>query len=135
MVAIGKVGAPPTEPASNLFAALPSPLTDQVLDAGTKQWSTLQAAGDVPCGREDTAWVFDASSTSLVLYGGWSSRWLGDTWRLDVSSTVGPGYACLGASASIGPVAGGTEVTITGLRFRWGWHWVERERCYKLPAC
>ncbi len=92
----------------------------QVLDAGTKQWVSLQAAGDAPCGREDTAWAFDARTTSLVLFGGWSNRWMGDTWRLDVSSIVGPGYACLGISPSIGPVAGGTEVTISGLRFRWG---------------
>ena len=47
----------------------------QVLDAGTRQWSALQLAGDeAPCGREDAAWVFDARTTSLVLFGGWS-RW------------------------------------------------------------
>ena len=71
-----------------------------------------------PCGREDTAWVWDARSCSLVLFGGWSSRWLGDTWRADASSIIGPGYACLAASPAIGPVAGGTEVAISGLRFR-----------------
>ena len=32
---------------------------------------------------------------------------------------MGPGYACLGISPAIAPVAGGTEVTISGLRFRW----------------
>ena len=91
----------------------------RVLDAGSKQWSTPAATGaEQPCGREDTAWVWDAKSCSLVLFGGWSSRWLGDTWRADASSIIGPGYACLAATPAIGPVAGGTEVTISGLRFR-----------------
>ena len=98
----------------------------QVLDAGSKQWSAAAAAGaEQPCGREDTAWVWDAKSCSLVLFGGWSSRWLGDTWRADASTIIGPGYACLAASPAIGPVAGGTDVTISGLRFR----------CVGWPAC
>lgn len=93
----------------------------QALDAGTKQWSMPETAGEAqPCGREDAAWVWDARSFSLVMFGGWAGRWLGDTCRADVSSVVGPGYACLGISPAIGPVAGGTEVTISGLRFRWG---------------
>lgn len=80
-----------------------------------------EAAGEAqPCGREDAAWVWDARSLSFVLFGGWAGRWLGDTWRADVSRVVGPGYACLGISPAIGPVAGGTEVTVSGLRFRWG---------------
>ena len=92
----------------------------QVLGAGSKQWSTPEVVGAPPCGREDAAWVWDSRSCSLVLFGGWANRWLGDTWRADVSSIIGPGYACLGINPAIGPVAGGTEVTITGLRFRWG---------------
>lgn len=93
----------------------------QALDAGTKQWSMPDPSGEArPCSREDAAWVWDPRSFSLVLFGGWAGRWLGDTWRADVSSVVGPGYACLGISPAIGPVAGGTEVTISGLRFRWG---------------
>ncbi len=90
-----------------------------MLDAGNKQWVPAELVGsEQPCAREDTAWVWDASSLSLVMFGGWASRWLGDTWRADVSSIIGPGYACLGMSPAIGPVAGGTVVTITGLRFR-----------------
>ena len=92
----------------------------QVLDAGDRRWSVPEATGaEQPCGREDTAWVWDARSFSLVLFGGWANCWLGDTWRADASAIVGPGYACLGISPAIGPVAGGTSATITGLRFRW----------------
>lgn len=91
----------------------------QVLDAGAKQWTSPElAAGQRPCGREDTAWAWDAKTFSLLMFGGFARRWLGDTWRADVSSIIGPGYACLGISPATGPVAGGTEVTITGLRFR-----------------
>jgi len=101
------------------------PCCSQVLDAGSKQWTAPAVVGGVqPCGREDAAWVWDAKSFSLVLFGGFANRWLGDTWRADVSSVVGPGYACLGISPAIGPVAGGTEVTISGLRFRWARVWV-----------
>ncbi|KAI3429649.1 hypothetical protein D9Q98_005734 [Chlorella vulgaris] len=95
--------------------------TIQVLDAGAKQWTSPElAAGQRPCGREDTAWAWHAKTFSLLMFGGFARRWLGDTWRADVSSIIGPGYACLGISPATGPVAGGTEVTITGLRFREG---------------
>ncbi|EFN60095.1 hypothetical protein CHLNCDRAFT_133411 [Chlorella variabilis] len=94
---------------------------DTLQYGNTMQWSVPETAGpELPLGREETAWVWDAKSFSLVLFGGWANRWLGDTWRADVSTIIGPGYACLGIAPAIGPVAGGTEVTITGLRFRDG---------------
>lgn len=40
--------------------------------------------------------------------------------QLEVSPIIGPAYACTGIEPAIGPVAGGTEVTVKGLRFRWG---------------
>ena len=36
------------------------------------------------------------------------------------TAPAGTASTCLGISPAIGPVAGGTEVTISGLRFRWG---------------
>jgi hypothetical protein len=44
--------------------------------------------------REDTAWVYDPKSSSLLIFGGWASRWLGDLVKLNVSAIIGPPYAC-----------------------------------------
>ena len=92
-----------------------------MLDAGSKQWSTPDLAGGAqPCGREDAAWVWDARSFSLVLFGGWANRWLGDLHKLNVSPIIGPPYACTGIHPEMGPVFGSTELTIKGLRYRDG---------------
>lgn len=56
----------------------------------------------------------------MLLFGGWSNRWLGDTWKANVSSIIGPPYACIGVSPSIGPVFGNSTLTLRGLRFREG---------------
>jgi len=44
--------------------------------------------------REDTAWVYDPKTSSLLIFGGWASRWLGDLVKLNVSAIIGPPYAC-----------------------------------------
>lgn len=46
------------------------------------------------CCREDTAWVYDPKSSSLLIFGGWASRWLGDLVKLNVAAIIGPPYAC-----------------------------------------
>lgn len=56
----------------------------------------------------------------MLLFGGWSNRWLGDTWKANVSSIIGPPYACVAVSPSIGPVFGDTTIQLKGLRFRDG---------------
>lgn len=71
--------------------------------------------GEEGC-REDTAWVYDAKTCSLLVYGGWSKRWLGDTWLLGVGRVIGPPYACTGLLPTIGPVFGSTLITIKGAR-------------------
>jgi dynein heavy chain, axonemal len=100
----------------------------EVLDAGTEQWSSpclishpvqeLMAAPPSP--REDSAWVYDNKRSALVLFGGWSNRWLGDMWRLNAAAIIGPPYACVGIQPASGPVFGTTELEITGLRFQEG---------------
>ncbi len=64
--------------------------------------------------------MFDTKSCSLVIFGGWANRWLGDTLKLNVSTIIGPPYAVTGIKPAIGPVFGSTEVVISGLRFRDG---------------
>ena len=67
--------------------------------------------------REDTAWVFDIKTCCLYLFGGWSNRWLGDTWKVNVSPIIGPPYACTAVEPDIGPVFGNSEIIVKGLRF------------------
>lgn len=99
-----------------------------ILDAGTQEWFTPnivphpnpELATTPPQAREDAAWVYDNRRSAIVMFGGWSSRWLADTWRLHASAVIGPPYACTGVSPEIGPVFGSTEIEISGLRFREG---------------
>ena len=56
----------------------------------------------------------------MLLFGGWSNRWLCDTWKANVSSIIGPPYACVSVTPAIGPVFGNTTITLKGLRFRDG---------------
>ena len=69
------------------------------------------------CCREDSAWIFDVKTCCLVIFGGWSGRWLGDTWKANVSAIIGPPYACTGLEPDVGPVFGNTEIIVKGLRF------------------
>jgi dynein heavy chain, axonemal len=99
-----------------------------ILDAGTQEWSTPavvphprpELATEAPNAREDAAWAYDARRSAIVMFGGWSSRWLGDTWRLHASAVIGPPYACTGVSPATGPVFGSTQIEISGLRFHEG---------------
>ena len=72
--------------------------------------------GTTPC-REDSAWVYEAKTCSLLMFGGWANRWLGDLWKLNVASIIGPPYACTGVDPGIGPVFGGTEIQLKGARY------------------
>lgn len=95
--------------------------TVDVMDCGSQMWSTPQVDhGTPPVGREDTAWVFDVKTCSLLIFGGWANRWLGDLHKLNVSPIIGPPYACTGISPEMGPVFGSTDIIIRGLRFREG---------------
>ncbi len=53
-----------------------------VMDCGSRFWASPEVLGSQPCAREDCAWVFDAKSCCLVVFGGWANRWLGDAWQV-----------------------------------------------------
>lgn len=91
-----------------------------VLDCGTLVWNSPQVVGAPFAPREDTAMAYDAKTARLVFFGGWSNRWLGDTWTLNVSPIIGPPYACMAVEPDIGPVAGDTLLKIGGIRFKDG---------------
>jgi dynein heavy chain len=93
----------------------------EVMDCGSQVWSTPPTDhGVAPCGREDTAWVFDVKTCCLLIFGGWANRWLGDTLKLNVSPIIGPPYACTNIEPDGGPVFGTTELVVKGLRFKDG---------------
>lgn len=41
--------------------------------------------------------MYDPRSSSVLMFGGWANRWLGDLVRLNVAQIIGPPYACTGA--------------------------------------
>eukprot|EP00891_Asterochloris_glomerata_P001316 jgi/Astpho2/1316/Aster-06188 len=92
----------------------------EVMDCGMQFWHTPDVVGQPPCPREDSAWIFDLKTCCLVIFGGWSGRWLGDTWKANVSAIIGPPYACTGLEPDVGPVFGNTEIIVKGLRFTEG---------------
>ena len=89
-----------------------------VMDCGSMVWNTPAAIGEPPIAREDTAMAYDPKTCKVLLFGGWSNRWLGDTWTLNVSPIIGPPYAVFNVTPDIGPVFGETEVTIHGMQFK-----------------
>jgi dynein heavy chain, axonemal len=99
-----------------------------ILDAGNQEWYSpavvphpqAELASESPQAREDAAWVYDNRRSAIVMFGGWSSCWLADTWRLHAGAVIGPPYACTGVSPAIGAVFGSSEIEISGLRLRDG---------------
>jgi dynein heavy chain len=70
-----------------------------------------------PGGRDQTAMFFDEGSNRLVVFGGWSNRWLDDMWAINISSITGPPYAISGLEPSMGPVSGNRTLRIKGEGF------------------
>jgi dynein heavy chain, axonemal len=110
------------------FGGIMGALTDQnrlgistsilsVMDVGTKQWTGIACSGSIPEARCDSSMVYDAESSRLILFGGWSDFWLNDVHVLNVGQVVGPPYTILSLSPSFGAVTGGTEIIITGIDF------------------
>ncbi|CDI86634.1 hypothetical protein EPH_0074210 [Eimeria praecox] len=75
---------------------------------------------DLPLPREGATMAYFAEDSTLVVFGGWSGKWLGDLWTCCVSSVVGPPYAVLGLSPPCGPMTGGTPITLRGAGFTTG---------------
>ena len=89
-----------------------------VMDCGSMVWTTPGVLGEAPPAREDTAIAYDPKTCKILLFGGWSNRWLGDMWTLNVAPIIGPPYAVFNVTPDIGMVFGGTEVFINGIQFK-----------------
>jgi len=70
-----------------------------------------------PILRESTAMVYDHRESRLVVFGGWSNRWLNDLWSINVSKIVGPPYSISKITPSLGPITGKTPIAIEGIGF------------------
>ncbi|KAL8448488.1 hypothetical protein Emed_003749 [Eimeria media] len=79
---------------------------------------------DLPMPREGASMDYFAEDSTLIVFGGWSGKWLDDLWACCVSSVVGPPYAVLAVSPPYGPMTGGTSITLKGAGFSPGSIWV-----------
>ena len=88
-----------------------------ILDTGAGKWTMPQIEGKGPLPRCDTCMAYDPKGSRLIVFGGWSVAWHGDVYTLDVGNIVGPPYAVTDILPNMGPVTGGTEITIIGIDF------------------
>ncbi|KAF4684863.1 hypothetical protein FOZ63_013786, partial [Perkinsus olseni] len=56
-----------------------------------------------------------ADESRLIVFGGWSNKWLDDVWQINVSSIVGPPYAIIKVEPALGPVTGNQLIRIRGV--------------------
>lgn len=72
----------------------------------------------LPKEREYSAMTYDAKSSRLVIFGGWSNEWLNDIYALNVSHIVGPPYAIAEIEPNLGQLSGNTKVILRGIGFK-----------------
>lgn len=110
------------------FGGLTGPLSDNdrlgkainstaILDTGVGRWQHPKIEGKIPLSRSDNTIAYDPKGSRLIVYGGWADEWLDDIYSLDVGNIVGPPYAITDMYPNMGPVTGGTDVTIIGIDF------------------
>eukprot|EP01033_Poteriospumella_lacustris_P003465 gene3469-2562_t len=110
------------------FGGITGPLSDfdrmgkssnaiSILDTGIGRWQHPKVEGEVPSPRSDCSMSYDAKGSRLLVFGGWNDDWMNDLYSLDVGNIVGPPYAITDMYPNIGPVTGGTEITIVGIDF------------------
>lgn len=91
--------------------------TTAILDVGIGRWQYPKIDGRAPPSRSDASMAYDAKGSRLFVFGGWSDEWLSDMYSLDVGNIVGPPYAITDMFPNMGPVTGGTDITIVGIDF------------------
>ena len=89
------------------------------LDPGHFNWYNIEIEeqSERPNPRSRMAAFYDDRSFRLVIFGGWSNKWLGDAYGLNVGKIVGPDYAISSMDPDKGQLSGGTKVNIKGIGF------------------
>ena len=93
------------------------------MDLGRMEWMASDSSGanfvqgGFPTAREDCAYAYDRKNNRVLLHGGWADKWFRELYYLDVSSIVGPPYACYSLVPSEGPMTGQTPMTLIGQDF------------------
>jgi len=87
-------------------------------DIKNMKWYPINIVGERPKARESSALFYDNNDSKLILFGGWSNNWLGDTYSLKVSMITGPPYAIYNITPNMGPLTGKTKVLIDGDGFK-----------------
>lgn len=72
---------------------------------------------DNPLPRENSSMVYDESNNRLLVFGGWSDKYMNDVHELNISSITGPQYAIYQIEPELGPYTGNTNCMITGEGF------------------
>lgn len=88
-----------------------------ILDTGLDRWTFPKIEGQIPGARSDSCIAYDPKGSKLIVFGGWADQWLGDLYTLDVGNIVGPPYAITDMIPKMGPITGGTDITIMGIDF------------------
>jgi dynein heavy chain len=88
-----------------------------VLETGSAtpdQWVSPATVGELPPPRADSPIAYDPGNSALLLFGGWSNRWLGDLWLCRVSGTkkVGTGRGAGVGGQGEGIFLDGTRIYI-----------------------
>eukprot|EP00741_Cyanophora_paradoxa_P004747 tig00000828_g4605.t1 len=62
-----------------------------LVDMGSMSFSPVSCSGTAPSSREDSAMIYDAKSSRMLLFGGWNNKWLaGQACRHPRSAIVHP---------------------------------------------
>lgn len=88
-------------------------------DLKQARWSVVQPEEpkDNPLPRENTAMVYDENNNRIIVFGGWSNKYMNDVHELNISSITGPQYAIYDIEPKLGPYTGNTNCMITGEGF------------------
>ena len=93
------------------------------MDLGRLEWMASDSSGasfcqgTFPSAREDCAYVYDRKNNRVLVHGGWADKWFSELYYLDVSSIVGPPYACYSLIPCEGPMTGQTPIKLIGEDF------------------
>lgn len=67
--------------------------------------------------RENSSIVYDEANGRILVFGGWSGKYMNDMFEINVNAITGPPYAIYSIEPQLGPITGNTLCVITGEGF------------------